>query len=109
MIPEYNYAIGAALKNALDYLHHEWKYKAASVVSYGGVSAGLRAATAVKPVLAALRMLPVVEAVSIPFFPQFLTDDEEFVPNAELEAAAKAMLDELVRVTPALGALRTAA
>jgi NAD(P)H-dependent FMN reductase len=76
-------------------------------VSYGGVSAGLRAATALKPVLAALRMVPVVEAVSIPFFAQFLSDDHEFVPNAELEAGGKAMLDELARLTPALARLRT--
>jgi NAD(P)H-dependent FMN reductase len=107
--PEYNHSFPASLKNALDHLSAEWADKAAGLISYGGVSAGLRAATAVKPVLAALRMLPVVEAVSIPFFAQFLTDDDEFVPNAELEAGAKAMLDELTRVTPALRSLRTAA
>ena len=54
-------------------------------------------------------MLPLVEAVSIPFFAQFLTADGEFAPNAELEAGAKAMLDELARVTPALRSLRLAA
>ncbi|MGY1617895.1 hypothetical protein ACI797_14240 [Geodermatophilus sp. SYSU D00691] len=82
---------------------------AAGLIGYGGVSAGLCAATATKPVLASLRMLPVVEAVSIPFLAQFLTEDGEFAPDAELEAGAKAMLDELVRVTPALRSLRTAA
>src|SRR3954447_20761872 len=107
--PEYNHSFPASLKNALDHLSAEWADKAAGLVSYGGVSAALRAATAVKPVLAALRMLPVVEAVSIPFFTQYLTDDEEFVPNAELEAGAKAMLDELLRVTGALRSLRRAA
>jgi NAD(P)H-dependent FMN reductase len=79
------------------------------IVSYGGVSAGLRAATALKPVLTALRMIPVVEAVSVPFFAQFLTDDDEFAPNAELESGAKAMLDELLRLTGALRRLRAAA
>jgi len=107
--PEYNHSYPGALKNALDYLAAEWADKAAGIVSYGGVSAGLRAATALKPVLAALRMIPVVEAVSIPFFAQFLTDDDEFTPNAELEAGAKAMLDELLRLTGALRQLRTAA
>ena len=107
--PEYNHSYPGALKNALDYLAAEWADKAAGIVSYGGVSAGLRAATALKPVLAALRMIPVVEAVSIPFFAQFLTDDDEFVPNAELEGGAKAMLDELLRLTGALRQLRTAA
>jgi NAD(P)H-dependent FMN reductase len=107
--PEYNHSYPGALKNALDYLSAEWADKAAGIVSYGGVSAGLRAATALKPVLAALRLIPVVEAVSIPFFAQFLTDDDEFVPNTELEAGAKAMLDELLRLTGALKQLRAAA
>jgi NAD(P)H-dependent FMN reductase len=107
--PEYNHSFPASLKNALDHLSVEWADKAAGLVSYGGVSAGLRAATAIKPVLASLRMLPVVEAVSIPFFAQFLTDDDGFAPSTELEAGAKAMLDELARVTPALRSLRTAA
>jgi NAD(P)H-dependent FMN reductase len=106
VVPEYNHSFPASVKNALDYLSLEWADKPAGLVSYGGVSAGLRAATALKPVLAALRMVPVVEAVSIPFFAQFLGDDDEFVPNAELEAGAKAMLDELARLAPALRRLR---
>ena len=104
---EYNHSFPGSLKNALDYLSVEWADKAAGIVSYGGVSAGLRAATALKPVLAALRMVSVVEAVSIPFFAQFL-DDEEFAANAELEAGAKSMLDELLRLTSALTTLRAA-
>ena len=107
--PEYNHSYPAGLKNALDYLSAEWADKAAGLVSYGGVSAGLRAATALKPVLTALRMVPVVEAATIPFFQQFLTADGAFVPNAELEAGGKAMLDELLRLTGPLRGLRTAA
>jgi NAD(P)H-dependent FMN reductase len=107
--PEYNHSFPAGLKNALDYLNVEWADKAAALVSYGGVSAGLRAATALKPVLAALRMVPVVEAATIPFFQQFLTEDGEFVPNDQLAAGGKAMLDELLRLTTALRPLRTAA
>jgi NAD(P)H-dependent FMN reductase len=106
VVPEYNHSFPASVKNALDYLSLEWADKPAGLVSYGGVSAGLRAATALKPVLAALRMVPVVEAVSIPFFAQFLTDDDEFVPNTELEAGGKAMLDELARLAPTLRRLR---
>ena len=107
--PEYNHSYPGSLKNALDYLSLEWADKAAGIVSYGGVSAGLRAATALKPVLASLRMIPVVEAVSIPFFAQFLDEDDAFVPNTELEAGGKAMLDEMGRLTGALRTLRTAA
>jgi HAMP domain-containing protein len=68
----------------------------------------MRAATALKPVLAALRMIPVVEAVSIPFFAQFLDEDDAFVPNTELEAGGKAMLDEIGRLAGALRGLRAA-
>jgi NAD(P)H-dependent FMN reductase len=107
--PEYNHSFPASLKNALDFLHVEWADKAAALVSYGGVSAGLRAAGALKPVLAALRMVPVVEAATIPFFQQFLTDDDQFVPNEQLEAGGKAMLDELLRLTTALQPLRGSA
>ena len=106
--PEYNHSLPGSLKNALDFLSAEWADKAAGIVSYGGVSAGLRAAAALKPVLAALRVVPVVEAVSVPFFAQFLDEDDEFAPNAELEVGAKAMLGEIERLTGALRTLRTA-
>ncbi|MGY1701212.1 NADPH-dependent FMN reductase [Geodermatophilus sp. SYSU D00766] len=106
--PEYNHSFPAALKNALDYLAVEWADKPAGLVTYGGVSAGLRASVALKPVLGALRVHTVPEAVSVPFFAQFLDADGEFVPNAELEGGGKAVLDELARVTPALRSLRTA-
>ena len=40
--PEYNHATSAALKNAIDFLFHEWNNKAAGFVGYGGVG-GVRA------------------------------------------------------------------
>jgi NAD(P)H-dependent FMN reductase len=106
--PEYNHGFTAPLKNAIDYLHEEWKYKPVGFVSYGGVAAGTRAMQMLKPVLAGLKMTPVVEAVNIPFVRQFVDDDEQFHPNEVLEQAADAMLDELVRVEAALRELRTA-
>ena len=84
--PEYNHSFPASLKNALDYLSMEWADKPVGLASYGGVSAGLRAATALKPILAALRMVPVVEAVSVPFFTEHIGAGGEFTPNPQLEA-----------------------
>jgi NAD(P)H-dependent FMN reductase len=104
--PEYNHGFSAPLKNAIDFLHDEWKYKPVGFVSYGGIAAGTRAMQMLKPVLAGLRMTPVVEAVNVPFVRQFLDDDEQFQPNEVLELAADAMLDELVRVESALRSLR---
>src|SRR5258708_8552975 len=40
--PEYNHATSAALKNAIDFLYHEWNNKAAGFVGYGGAG-GVRA------------------------------------------------------------------
>src|SRR5687767_14270132 len=41
--PEYNHSFPGTLKNAIDYLHHEWQYKPAGLVSYGGGAGGTRA------------------------------------------------------------------
>lgn len=106
VMPEYNYGYNAELKNALDYLNKEWAYKPVGLVSYGGVAAGTRAAQMIKQVVTGLRMTPLAEAVSIPFVQQFVNDDGAFEPNDVLTTAAKAMLDELVRVAGALRQLR---
>lgn len=108
VLAEYNHTFTAPVKNAIDYLHTEWQYKPAGLVSYGGVAAGTRAAQAFKPVLSALKVVPLVEAVTIPFFPQFLDDDQVLVPNEMLETSAAAMFTELGRWSEALRSLRLA-
>lgn len=107
VMPEYNHGFNAPLKNAIDYLHHEWKYKPLGLVTYGGVSAGTRAGEMIKQVVLALKMQPLNEAVSIPFVAQFIDAKGDFEANAVLEQAAKAMLDELVIVSAALRTLRS--
>lgn len=105
VMPEYNFGYTAPLKNAIDYLVHEWAYKPVGLVSYGGVSAGTRAAQMIKQVLTTLKMTPIPEAVHIPFVAQFI-DDGALRPNETMDASAKAMLDELVHWTAALAPLR---
>lgn len=107
--PEYNYGFTAPLKNAIDYLHHEWHYKPVGLVSYGGVAAGTRAAQMLKQVVTTLKMTPLSEAVAIPFVNQFFDEEENLVPNDIMTGAAKAMFDELVRVSEALRPLREGA
>jgi NAD(P)H-dependent FMN reductase len=109
VMPEYNHGFTAPLKNAVDYLHREWLYKPVGFVSYGGVAAGTRAVQQLKPVLTALKMTPLFEAVSIPFVAQFIDDDGALQANETMEQAADAMLDELARVVPALAPLRARA
>jgi NAD(P)H-dependent FMN reductase len=103
--PEYNYSVAPALLNAIDYLFHEWAYKAAGFVSYGGISGGMRSVQALKLPLGALKVVGIPEAVPIPFFPQ-LMEDGVFKGSESLEKASATMLDELHRWTEALAALR---
>jgi NAD(P)H-dependent FMN reductase len=105
VIPEYNYSLGAATKNAIDYLHNEWRYKPAGVVSYGGVSAGTRSAMALHAAVYALNLFTIAQQVNIPFVANQLVDGR-FDPSATTEAAAKVMLDELHKVAEALKPLR---
>ena len=106
VMPEYNYGFNAPLKNAIDYLHHEWAYKPIGFVSYGGVSAGTRAVQMAKQVVTALKMVPVAEAVSIPFVRQFIDDEGRLQPNETMNVAADQMLEELRRWIEALQPLR---
>ena len=107
VLAEYNHSFTAAAKNAIDYLHHEWQYKPVGLVSYGGVAAGTRAAQALKPVLLAVKAVPLAEAVPIPFVQQFLDDDQVLMPNELMENSAKLMFDELGRWAEALRTLRS--
>lgn len=102
---EYNHNYPAPLKNAMEFLVKEWGYKPAGIVSYGGVSAGTRAAKSLSGDLASLRVTPLGEAVNIPFFTQFIKDGV-LVPNEVMEKAAEAMLKELARWSKGLKTIR---
>ncbi len=103
--PEYNFGAPPALLNAIDYLFHEWSYKVAGFVSYGGVSGGTRAVQMTKGVLSTLKIMPIPEAVTIPFFSR-LMDGGVFKGEEGMEKAAAVMLDELARWADALAAMR---
>jgi NAD(P)H-dependent FMN reductase len=104
--PEYNHGFTAPLKNAIDYLNQEWHYKPVGFVTYGGVSAGARAHNMLKQVVVPLKMVPVAEAVTIPFVTQFLNENGRIQANQVMDTAAAAMLDELRRWVAALAPLR---
>lgn len=105
--PEYNHGAPPALVNALTYLAHEWAYKPASFVSYGGVSGGTRSAEMSKLMLSSLRMVPLYEAVNIPFVHTQMKGDE-YPGSPQQEQAALSMLGELSRWATALRGLRAA-
>ncbi|MGO3891790.1 MAG: NADPH-dependent FMN reductase [Paenalcaligenes sp.] len=53
--PQYNWGYPAALKNALDHLHHEWQHKPALIVSYGA-HGGDKCAVQLRQVLTSLSL-----------------------------------------------------
>lgn len=99
---EYDYGYPAPLRNALEYLSQEWAYKAAGIVSYGGVSAGTRASNALKGDLATFKVVPLAEQVNLPFFTQFINEQGQFVPNDISLKAADNLFKQLVRWTKGL-------
>lgn len=105
VIPEYNYFAPGSIVNAIDYLAKEWNYKAAGIVSYGGVSGGLRSAQSLKPLLTTVKMMPMSEGVAFQFVNNNINDDH-LVPNDIHISSADALLVELARWTEALTPLR---
>ena len=103
--PEYNYSTPPALVNALDTLYWEWSYKPVAFVSYGGVSAGTRGLQSTRLMVCSFKMVPMVEAVNLPFFTQMM-DNGVFKGNETADKAVAPMLDELHRWANALKPLR---
>jgi len=105
--PEYDFSAPASIINAIQYLSREWAYKAAAFVSYGGVSGGTRSVEMAKQVLTAVNVMPIMQAVSVPFFAQHIAaETKRFDPGEVQTKAAVTMLDELHKWTAALRTLR---
>lgn len=106
VMPEYNFSPTPALVNALDYVYKEWNYKPCGIVSYGGVSGGLRAAQAVKLQLTTLKMMPMFESVMVPMVARQIDDSGKFQSNELIDKSATNLLDELLYWTNGLKAMR---
>ena len=104
--PEYNFGPPPSFVNALNYLYTEWSYKPCGFVSYGGVSGGLRAVQLEKQLVTTLKMMPMVEGVAIPMVAKQLGEQGEFHTNELIDDSAKTLLDELLRWTMGLKAMR---
>lgn len=106
VVPEYNYGPTPALLNALDFVYKEWNYKPAAFVSYGGISGGLRSVQMTKLTLTTLKIMPLMEQVTIPMVAERI-QDKRFNANELHEKSAAAMLDELHRWAEALKPMRS--
>lgn len=105
VMPEYNFTMPPSLVNALNYVYREWNYKPAGILSYGGVSGGLRAAQSAKLLLTTLKVMPMYEAVVVPFVHNQIKDSR-FTPNETQEKAVPALLRELAIWSTALKGAR---
>jgi len=103
--PEYNHAVGGALKNATDYLKPEVANKAAGLVGYGSLG-GTRAHENMRLIFGELSVADVRTAVTF----SLMTDFENmsvFKPADYHAANANQMLDELLAWAGALKTVRS--
>lgn len=111
VVPEYNYAVPGAVKNALDLLAHEADGKPASILSYsdtphGGIIAGHE----LRLTLNKLGMLPLPKSVPLSNADELLNPDGSLAVESEFALKIAQFLPwslrELVRYADALRPLR---
>lgn len=106
--PEYNHSFPGPLKTALDSVREEWAAKPVAFVSYGGVSGGLRAVEALRPVFAELDATSIRETVSFPLYWDLFDAAGQLKDPTGPERAATALLGQLTWWAHALRAARAA-
>jgi NAD(P)H-dependent FMN reductase len=102
--PEYNHATSAALKNAIDFLYHEWVNKAAGFVGYGG-AAGVRAVENLRLIMAEMQVATVRAQAGLSLFTDF-ENFSVFKPAPQQEQSVDAMLDQVIAWGGALKTMR---
>jgi NAD(P)H-dependent FMN reductase len=93
--PEYNHSYSPALKNAIDYLYHEWNYKPVSYVSYGSLAGGARAVEHLRGVAGETKMYDLREQILLPVYYENLDEKGSYKFNDRHVQAANGILDEL--------------
>lgn len=105
--PEYNHGYPAVLKNAIDYVYTEWNKKPAGLVTYsGGPWAGVRAAQQLRQVFVEVQMVPIRNAVHIPFVWKAFAEDGTIV-DEHTAGLAPTFFDQLIWWASALKTART--
>ena len=102
--PEYNHGPSGVLKNAIDYLYHEWTNKAAGFVGYG-FTGGIRAIEHLRLVMGTLQVADVTAQVSLSFSSDF-GPSGVFEPRPHQQASVNKMLDQVIAWGEALQTLR---
>ncbi|MGB4135728.1 MAG: NADPH-dependent FMN reductase [Microbacterium sp.] len=94
LTPQYNAGYPAALKNAIDYLHAEWKDRPSAIVSYGG-HGGVASARQLREVLEFIGLDLVDESAALTILPADYTQDWGL---ADADAVMQRHLDDVLRL-----------
>lgn len=106
--PEYNHSFPGNLKQTIDLARDEWARKPVGLVSYGGVSGGLRASEQLRLVFAELRAVDLRDTVSFVDPRSSLDDAGGLRPSPRADEAMATLVDELVWWGRTLRAARAA-
>lgn len=101
LTPEYNHAMPAGLKNALDYLAFEGRHKPVKLISYAdNLRGGQFGAAALVPVLQRLEMLVLPKPTPLGNVPQTLDPTGHLLPAAPLATRyQRAITNALTEIT----------
>lgn len=103
--PEYNHAVPAALKNAIDYLFMEWNYKPMAYVSYGAVG-GVRAIEQLVNAAVGVNAFPLRDQLHI-YEPWVALDESGNVKTELIKGDVDAVVNGVVRVANGTKSLRS--
>ncbi len=93
--PEYDYFPPAALVNAVQFLSREWSRKPAGIVSYGGISGGLRSTQALRLLLSGVNLMTLSNSVPLPQFTQFLGESGALHPTEPMSKGLTSLIKDL--------------
>lgn len=108
VVPEHSFLPPASFINAVNYLKHEWAYKAAGIISYGIDDNVGRAAQCTRILLNSMNIMVVPEQVSIYSAQSRLRGDDIFVPMESQVRASEDLLEAISRWSLGLRQIRDA-
>lgn len=97
VVPEYNHAVSAPLKNAIDHIYYEWLDKPVGFVGYGTRGAA-DAIDSLRHTAKALRWRVAPSIVGIQQVKKSLDENGKLMDDAEYVKLAKQMLSQLAAI-----------
>jgi len=101
---EYNHSLAGGLKNAIDYLNHEWRNKSVGFVSYGS-NGGSRAVEHLRGIAGELHLADVREQLLL-YLANDFENHSKFIPTEAHEIQLNKVIDEIVEWAEAMQAVR---